>query len=334
MGDKEMESLKDIFKNEFDIGAAVTPALLKQEPEFIVKHYNSLTAENEMKFISVHPEREKYDFTEADEIVQFARDHHIKVRGHNLIWHQQTPDWVFKNEAGETASRDDVLKVMAEHIDKVVKHFSEDVYCWDVVNEAIDDGKNDLRKSKWLDIVGEDFIEKAFRLAHKADPKALLFYNDYNAVKPDKCEKICRLAEDLIEKGVPIHGVGIQGHWNVYWPKEEDIRAAIEKYIALGLKVQITELDVSMYGESEGNLGLTQPTSEMLELQAARYESFFRIFREYKEHLTAVTFWGVADDYTWLDNFPVRKRKNWPFVFDEDYKAKLSFEKLENLAKR
>lgn len=326
-----MKSLWSAFANDFNIGAAVTPALLRKQSAFIGKHFNSITAENEMKFYKLHPERNTYDFSEAEEIIHFAKEHHIKVRGHNLIWHQQTPDWVFTNKSGEGATKQELLSVMQEHIQAVVKYFRESVYCWDVVNEAIEDGIGYLRDSKWLEIIGEEYIQKAFIFAHQAAPEALLFYNDYNAVRADKCEKIYQLVKDLLAKDVPIHGIGIQGHWNLYWPHEDEVRRALEKYISLGLKLQITELDVSMYSEAEGDLGLTEPTSEMLEMQAERYEAFFRIFKEYRKHITSVTFWGVADDYTWLDNFPVRKRKNWPFVFDINYQPKLAYNKLLNL---
>lgn len=302
---------------------------ISSQRSLLLEHFNSITAENEMKFERLHPAKDRYTFEQADRLVGFAREHGMKMRGHTLVWHNQTPSWVFQDGNGMAAGREHLLSRMKQHIQTVVSRYSDDIYCWDVVNEVIaDEGSEPLRKSPWLDIVGPDFIDKAFEFAHEADPKAQLFYNDYNECSPEKRERIYSLVRGLMDRGVPIHGVGLQGHWKLYGPTLDSIRAAIERYAELGLKLQITELDISVYEHEDRRTDLKAPTAEMIAMQEERYESIFRLFREYKDVITGVTFWGAADDYTWLDNFPVKGRKNWPFLFDEQQRPKRAFDKV------
>lgn len=318
--------LYEAFRGSFDIGAAVNPRTIIQAGDMIAKHYNSLTAENEMKFASLHPAEETYTFDEADKIAAFAREHGKKMRGHTLVWHNQTTDWLFQEADGSPVSRDKLFERLKSHIDTVVKRYKEDIYAWDVVNEVIaDEGPDLLRPSKWLDIAGPRFIAKSFEYAHEADPKAQLFYNDYNESNPLKRDKIFNLVKSLLEQGVPVHGIGLQAHWNLYSPGLDDIRAAIEKYASLGLRLQLTELDVSVFRHDDLRTDLVRPTGEMLEQQEKRYEELFNLLAEYRNHIDAVTFWGAADDYTWLSDFPVRGRKNWPLLFDGSHEPKGSF---------
>lgn len=323
--------LKKLYQDAFQIGAAVNPKTIEIQRSLLAYHFNSITAENEMKFISLHPQENVYTFEDADLIAAFAREHNMALRGHTLVWHNQTPDWIFDNGNGGLAERDVLLERLRSHIQTVVGRYKDDIYCWDVVNEVISDDTDEnafLRPSKWLDIAGEDFIAKAFEFAHEADPQALLFYNDYNESHPYKRERIYRLVRSLLDQGVPIHGVGLQAHWNLYDPSLDDIRAAIERYAQLGLQLQLTELDVSVFRFEDRRTDLAHPTQEMLELQAERYESIFRLLHEYRENISAVTFWGAADDYTWLDGFPVRGRKNWPFLFDVAQRPKESYHRV------
>lgn len=332
---REEAPLKELYKDAFHIGAAVNPKTIESQRSLLAYHFNSLTAENEMKFSSVHPQQERYTFEDADVIASFAREQGMALRGHTLVWHNQTPDWLFENETGGQVERSVLLERLKAHIQTVVGRYKDVIYAWDVVNEVISDDADDqnafLRPSKWLDIAGEDFIAKAFEFAHEADPQALLFYNDYNESDPHKRERIYRLVRSLLDQGVPIHGVGLQAHWNLYDPSLEDMRAAIERYAQLGLQLQLTELDVSVFRFEDRRTDLVQPSQEMLELQAERYESIFRLLHEYKEHISAVTFWGAADDYTWLDNFPVRGRKNWPFLFDELHRPKEAYHRVARI---
>lgn len=328
-------SLCDAFKDLFLVGAAVNSVTLDKQSDLLKQHFNSLTAENEMKFEELHPSEEVYAFEFADQLLAFAKANGMEVRGHTLVWHNQTSEWVFEDGHGRTVNRETLLKRMKSHIETVVSRYKGEIYAWDVVNEAVSDKNEELlRPSQWLHIIGEDFIAKAFEYAHEADPSAQLFYNDYNESMPAKREKIYTLVKSLKEKGVPIHGVGLQAHWNLDFPSIDHIRQAIERYASLGLKLHVTELDLSVFHHEDQRTDLTAPTEEMLVRQAERYSQIFRVFKEYSEVIASVTFWGVADDYTWLDDFPVHGRKNWPFVFDTKQSPKQSFWNIIDVAKQ
>jgi endo-1,4-beta-xylanase len=320
----EVPSLSQVYEQYFNIGAAVNLTTIDSQKELLRKHFNSITAENDMKFIEIQPVEGQFTFEKADQLAAFAKENGMKMRGHTFVWHNQTPDWVFQD-----ANRETLLQRMKDHITTVMKRYKGTIFCWDVVNEAVtDEGPELYRPTKWLEIIGEDYIEKAFEFAHEADPEALLFYNDYNESNPEKREKIYKLVKSLVDKGVPIHGVGLQAHWNLVNPSLEDIRTAIERYASLGLELHLTELDISVFNFEDKRTDLTEPTHEMLELQAERYHQVFQLLRQYQENITSVTFWGAADDYTWLSDFPVRGRKNWPFLFDENHQPKESFWKV------
>jgi len=238
-------SLKDVYRDYFLIGAAVNLGTIKSHKDLILKHFSSLTAENDMKFASTHPREGVYTFEAADTIMEFAESNGLKMRGHTLVWHQQTPDWVFQDSDGNDVSRDVLLSRMKEHIETVAGRYKGRIYAWDVVNEAVEDKRDYFyRKTRWFEIIGEDYIDRAFEYAHEADPDAALFYNDYSAVYPGKRDKIYSLVKGMKERGVPIHGIGIQGHWSIYGPSAEDIKTALDLYASLGLQIQITELDL------------------------------------------------------------------------------------------
>lgn len=312
-----MIGLKDKYKDYFKIGAAVNVRTIGTHAELIKKHFSSLTCENETKFSSVHAQEDVYNFSQADKIVNFARMNDIAMRGHTFTWHNQTPSWVF-----EDADKELLLERLKEHIRIVGKRYEKDFYCWDVVNEAIED-KTDLfyRVSPWTQIIGEDFMEYAFRFAKEILPDAQLYYNDYNEVQVPKRDKIYEAIKKMQDRGVPIDGVGLQCHWNIYSPSMDEVRNAIELYAKLGLKLQVTEMDISVY-EHNDDTKLEKPTEKMLELQAKAYGEAFAMFREYKDIIDNVTVWGVADDVTWLSNFPYRNRKNWPLLFDDEHQPK------------
>ncbi len=320
----EVPALYQVYNDYFPIGAAVNYRTVESHQSLLSKHFNSITAENEMKFESIQYLEGYYDFDRADTIVNFAKNNNQKLRGHTLVWHNQTPQWVFYDKSWDQASKELLLQRMKEHITTVVTRYKDAVYAWDVVNEAIADDASFYRDSPWYRIIGAEYIDYAFQYAHEADPDAELYYNDYNAVYSDKCDKIYRLLKGLKEKGIPVHGVGIQGHWDINSPSLVEVETAIKKYASLGLKVQITELDVSLFAWGD-NSKLTAPTEELLEKQAQRYRDLFSLFRKYKDVITNVTFWGVADDYTWKDNFPVQGRKDWPLLFDVNHQPKKAF---------
>lgn len=326
---QQVASLCEAYKDYFPIGAAVSYRSIRTHQDLLLRHFCSLTPSNEMKFSSVHPAEDSYQFFFADSIVDFAKSNGMLVRGHTLIWHQQTPEWVFIGPDGGPASRELLLARMKEHIEAVVSRYRGKVYCWDVVNEAVSDkGPEYLRPSKWLQIIGPDYIEKAFEYAHAADPDALLFYNDYNEIARPKRERIVQLVTELRQRGIPIHGVGLQGHWNIYRPTLDEIREALDEYAGLGLTLQITELDMSVFASGDDRTDLVEPTSEMMALQAERYEKLFELFREYRGVISGVTLWGIADDDTWLHNFPVKGRRDWPLLFDSRHRPKQSFYRI------
>ncbi|MHA4809472.1 endo-1,4-beta-xylanase [Flavitalea flava] len=326
------KGLKDYYKDFFPIGVAVSPkSLTGPDSALILQQFNSLTPENAMKMGPIHPEENRYFWKDADAIVDFAQAHGLKVRGHNLCWHEQTPDWLFKDSKGSTVTKEVLLQRLKDHINTVVKRYKGKIYAWDVVNEAIDDDSTKfLRNSLWNRICGEEFITKAFEYAHQADPEARLFYNDYNTERPEKRERVYKLLKQLLDGGVPVTGVGLQGHWSVYEPGETDLRETIRKFAALGLKVQITELDMSVYPweknkRSRKNGESDSLTAELEQMQANQYKKIFGVFRDFKEDLTGITFWNVTDKNTWLDSYPVPGRKNYPLLFDIAGKPKKAY---------
>lgn len=324
------KGLKDYYSNLFPVGVAITPRHLQDSATraFIRKHFNSLTAENVMKMAPIHPEEDRYNWGGADAIVHFATENGLKVRGHTLCWHKQAPKWMFYDAAGKLVGKDTLLNRLRKHIHDVVGRYKGRIYAWDVVNEAISDRQDEfLRNSLWYQICGEDFIEHAFRYAHEADPNAVLFYNDYSTENPWKRDKIYRLLKKLLDANVPVHAIGLQGHWSVKDPSRELLALAIEKYASLGIKVQITELDVSVFTDDK------MPeqrhfTAEQERLQEQQYMMLFDTFRKYRKVITGVTFWNLSDRTTWLDNFPVRGRKNYPLLFDEKLQPKKAYWKV------
>lgn len=331
---KEITGLKDHYADYFPIGVAVSPRALRDssQAELIRQQFISMTPENVMKSGPIHPEQNRYNWAPADEIVAFAREHNMKMRGHALVWHQQYPQWFFQDASGNQISKDTLFARMQKHITDVVSRYKGNIYAWDVVNEAVSDSSEVVyrRESPFYQIAGEEYLAKAFQYAHEADPDVKLFYNDYNAVRPEKAERIYQLVKKLVDAGVPIHGIGIQGHWSIFEPTREDLVAAIDKYTSLGLEVQITELDVSIYKwekfrrprqENESD----EFTPELEQRQLEQYKMFFEVFREKKDVLTGVTFWNISDQYSWLDSYPVQGRKNYPLLFDQNLKPKKAF---------
>ncbi|MBL3656228.1 endo-1,4-beta-xylanase [Fulvivirga sediminis] len=333
--------LKDYYQDYFPVGVAVYPEALEgEQSKLIINEFNSMTPENVMKMGPIHPEPNTYYWKDADKIVAFARKNNMKLRGHALCWHQQTPDWLFTDSLGNTIGKKALLKRLKEHIYTVVKRYKGDIYAWDVVNEAVaDDSTKIFRESEWYQISGEEFVAKAFQYAHEADPNAKLFYNDYNIVRPEKRRRLYKFLKKLIDNEVPIDGVGIQGHWSIFEPTENELRQAIDSYSSLGLKVQITELDVSIYPweknvreKREGEKD--DYTPELKKRQTDQYEMFFRVFRDYKNTLTGVTFWNISDQYSWLDTYPVPGRKNYPLLFDQNLQRKQAYEKVVDFYKK
>ena len=325
--------LKYYYRDYFPIGVAVNPRMLEsgKESSLILAQFNSMTPENVMKMGPIHPEENRYNWEPADKIANFAVKNGLKLRGHTLCWHNQTPNWFFTDSSGKTVSKEVLLARLKRHINDVVSRYKGKVYAWDVVNEAVPDGGADIyRKSKFLEIIGEEYIQRAFEYAHEADPTAKLFYNDYNTENKAKRDKIYLIVQGLVAKGVPIHGVGLQAHWSLFEPTSQELEESITKFASLGLKIQITELDVSVHpkqheASKEALKGVSIFTPEMDEKQAQHYKMLFEVFRKYKNNISGITFWNLSDNYSWLDNFPIRGRKDFPLLFDQNNQPKKAF---------
>lgn len=327
---KEIKPLKDLFKNKFKMGIAINPEIIKSDEELILTHFNSVTAENDMKFGEIHPKKENYAFENADVIADFAREHNLKMRAHTFVWHNQTSDWLFLDEAGKKVNETTLLSRLEQHMRIINERYGDIIYAWDVVNEAVEDKKESyLRESPWKEILGENFIEKVFRLAKKVNPTIDLFYNDYNATKPEKRDKIYKLVKELKDNGVKIDGIGLQAHWSLDKPLIEEIKMAIEMYASLGVKLHITEMDVRLCNEGEAPVSAVRPDEELLTKQAVRYGEFFKLFQQYDE-IQSVTLWGVSDSYSWLDDFIGKGNKTWPLLFDENGLPKKAYWEVVN----
>jgi endo-1,4-beta-xylanase len=321
----DIPSLRDAVTG-FPVGAAVGPAeLYGSHGDLLLKHFESLTPGNALKWDATEPAEGVFRFTDADPIVDFATEHGMAVRGHTLVWHQQTPSWVFLDASGQpmTATPENkelLLDRLEAHIRGVVGRYGDRIAVWDVVNEVIDEAQPDgMRRSRWYEIAGLDYIRTAFRVAHEVAPNARLFINDYNTNVPAKREALYALVSRLRAEGVPVHGVGHQMHVNVAWPSVAETEAMLQRFVPLGVEQQITEMDVSIYtsaGES-----FPTPPAERLQAQAEQYGAMFDLFDRYAEEITSVTLWGVADDNTWLDV----NRKDAPLLFDTGLQAKPAF---------
>lgn len=348
------KGLKDYYKNYFPIGVAVSTASIHgADSALIVKEFNSVTPENDMKMGPIHPSENVYNWKNADAIVDFAVSHHIKIRGHNLCWHAQEANWMFTGPDGKQVTKELLLKRLHDHIFAVAGRYKGKIYAWDVVNEAVDDSNDTTqiyRKSNWYTICnGPEFIEAAFRYAHEADPNAKLYYNDYNSEHPVKREKIYKLLKRLVDNHVPIDGVGMQAHWKLNDPSPEELRKALDEYTSLGLKVQFTELDITIRLPRPRPVAGAAPAPQLPDSgytpqaearQVAQYKMAFDIFREYKKSITSVTFWNVSDRSSWLDgrggglaggaaasnNGPRVVIKAYPLLFDENRQRKKAYQ--------
>ncbi len=327
------KGLKDYYKDYFTMGVAVSPRALKtDEAGLVLQQFSSMTPENAMKMEPIHPQPNFYNWAGADSIAAFAKRNNLKLRGHCLCWHNQAPGWLFKGTDGKQVTKDVLLQRLKEHIFSVVKRYKGTIYAWDVVNEVISDKKEEyFRPSLWYQVCGEEFVAKAFEWAHEADPDALLFYNDYNEISPVKREKIIRMVKDLQAKGVPIHGIGLQAHWAVNEPSREQLDKTLADFSALGLKMQITELDISAYPKEHDSREKrpedynTDFTAEKEQKQLEVYKMCFELFRKYRQQIQAITFWNISDRSSWLDDFPVRNRKDYPLLFDKNLQPKKAF---------
>lgn len=345
------KGLKDYFKGDFLIGAAIGDNLFTKNDsemqDLVAMEFNVITPENSLKWAPVHPKEKEWRFEAGDRLVEFGQKNNMNIQGHVLVWHSQVPRDLFSDENGNQISREGLTKRMESHIQTLVGRYKGKIHSWDVVNESItpEDG---YRKSKWLEIMGPEFMEKAFYLAHEVDPDCKLIYNDYGMDDPKRRDFVVEMVKQYRKKGVPIHGIGMQGHYNLDSPDISKIEASIEAFASTGVPVSFTELDVDVLpydwgrtAEISTNIeykkslnpyvdGLPEEINDKL---TKRYEELFKLFLKHRDKIDRITLWGVSDDLSWKNNFPMRGRTNYPLLFDRQHKPKDAYFAVAGLKK-
>ena len=349
---EQNSSLQQAYSKHFIIGTALSAGQIEgKEPgtlELVKQQFNAVTAENVMKWEIIEPVEGQFNFAAADAMIAYAEANNIKVIGHVLLWHEQTPDWVFLDDKGQAASKELVLSRLKNHINAVMGRYKGRIHGWDAVNEALNEDGT-LRQSKWYKALGEDYIATVFELAHQADPKAQLYYNDFNLFKPEKRAGVLKLVAALKAKNAPIYGIGEQGHYSLDYPKLQDVEDSIVAFKNTGLKVVITELDISalpfpdpenigadislnMKLKQEFNPyadGLPKAVSDQL---TQKYLHLFELFLRHSDAVERVTLWGVNDNQTWRNNWPMKGRTDYPLLFDRKNQPKEVVPQLIKLA--
>lgn len=341
-----LPSLKKTFKNDFLIGAALNREQINEgEPDavnLIPQQFNAITPENSMKAMHIHPQWDTYNFETADKLIEYGKKHHLQINGHTLIWHSQLPAF-----ARQLKSADSFKVFFTNHINTVAGRYRDKVFSWDVVNEALNEDGT-MRRSVFLTKVGDNYVTEAFRLAEAASPGTELYYNDYNIEQPAKRAGCIALIKKIRATGIRVDGVGIQGHWHVGKVPLQHIEESIVQYAALGLKIAFTELDIEVLPRSFQGADVNQrmrsnpslnpytnglPDSVQLQL-ASDYEALFKLFLKHKDKIGRITFWGVNDGQSWLNDWPVRGRTNYPLLFDRAFRPKPAFYKVINAGRK
>lgn len=346
-------TLKDAYKGKFYIGTALNLnqiwARNDKVKNVIETHFNSIVAENCMKSENMQPQEGVFDFKNSDKFVEYGEKNGMHIVGHTLIWHSQAPSWFFKDANGNDVSKEILIERMRKHIHAVVGRYKGRIHGWDVVNEAILDN-GEYRKSKFYQIIGENFIKLAFQFAHEADPKTELYYNDYSTALPAKREGIYKAVKKVIDSGVKVHGIGMQEHNGLDYPTIEETENSILRFSSLGVKVMVTEMEISVLPTARPNMGAEisdrvayrnelnpyvdgLPEEKMKEL-GNRYGEFFSLYLKHKDKIDRVTLWGVGDGDSWKNGFPVPGRTDYPLLFDRNYQAKPFIQDLIKLGKK
>jgi len=346
-------TLKDAFRGAFRVGAALNSDQFFERDArgaaLVKAQFNTITAENVLKWEHVHPRPNTYDFAAPDQYVAFGEKNGMFLVGHTLVWHNQTPRWVFEDASGKPVGRDTLLARMRDHIQTVVGRYKGRIKGWDVVNEALNEDGT-LRRSPWLTIIGDDYIVKAFEYAHEADTAAELYYNDYSVENAAKRNGAVQLITKLKAQGVPVAAIGLQGHDKMDWPTPAQQDSTIVALAKLGVRVNITELDVDVLPPAVQNRtadvsmraqrdprtnpyasGLPDSVQRAL---AARYASLFQVFLAHRDVIDRVTFWGVGDGDSWLNNWPVPGRVSYPLLFDRQDSPKPAFDAVIRTARQ
>ena len=347
-------TLKDAFKGKFTIGTALSlHQIWGRNPaaDAVIKgQFNSIVAENSMKSMYMQPREGEFNFKDADQFVELGEKNGMQIIGHTLIWHSQTPNWFFVDKDGKTVSREVLIERIRTHIHTVVSRYKGRIHGWDVVNEAILDN-GEWRKSKFYEIIGEDFIKLAFQFAREADPNTELYYNDYSTAVPSKREGIAKMVKQVLDAGEKVDAIGMQEHNGLDGPSIEEVEKTILRFAGLGTKVMVTEMEISVLPHATGrpNTGaeLTDTHAYRNELNpyvnglpadvmkklGERYVDFFRLYLKHHDKVTRVTVWGVGDGDSWKNGWPVPGRTDYPLLFDRQYQPKPFVKDIIDLVK-
>jgi endo-1,4-beta-xylanase len=342
--DSSIPSLKETFAGAFKVGTALAPSQFEETDAktvaLVKKQFNAITPENVLKWEWVHPSPGVYNFTLSDHYVAFGERNGMFIIGHTLVWHSQTPKWVFEDSAGKPLTREALLARMKDHIQAVMGRYKGRINGWDVVNEALNDDGT-MRQSPWYRIIGDDFVVKAFQFAHEADPAAELYYNDYNLATPAKRDGAIALVKRVRAAGVPVTAIGSQDHHKMDWPSATLEDSMFAAFRAADIHANVTELDVDVLPRATqsntADVALRAEAQERLNPYAAglpdsvqqalarRYADIFAIYMKHQDIIDRITFWGVTDGDSWLNGWPVRGRTNYPLLFDRMGKPKPAF---------
>ena len=363
--DTNKKGLSDDYKDHFMIGTIYHGAVLgndnqnlnqKKEFEITNREFNAITAENCMKPMYLIDENGAYDFEESDAFVAYAQSNGLTIIGHTLVWKNSAPDWFFKGDDGKVVSRDVLIQRLEAYIETVVTRYKGKIAYWDVVNEAVDifrtkDGQKyaKLKSTPWHDIIGDDYIKIAYEAAHRADPDCKLLYNDFNMYQKEKIDFIIAMVKSLRTQGVPIHGIGSQGHMFMQHPLLEEVEYWLKACYKANIPLHITEMDISVLPNAWKHKGASvedrfdlaaefNPYSKgiperVLKQQARRYKALFKLFLKYSSNVERVTFWGVWDGNSWRNYLPMQGRTDYPLLFDRNFKKKTSLSCLESIGK-
>jgi endo-1,4-beta-xylanase len=342
------DSLSDRYKDLFHLGAAINEDIILgkdlQSKTIVTSEFNSITPENSLKWMYLQPFPNKFNFGAADKYVELGIKNNMHIVGHALVWHNQLADFM-----KTTVSRSEFKKHVENHINTVVSRYKGKIDTWDVVNEAFNENGS-LRQSVFKKQMGENYIEDVFKLAETADPDADLIYNDYNLYKPAKRAGVLKMVKKLQENGTKINAIGVQAHWRLNSPSLMEIEQIILDISDLGVEVMFTELDVTVlpnpwelvgaevtqnFSKFEGDPKMDpypKALPKSVEKQLAkRYEDIFKLFIKHQDKISRVTFWGVMDKHSWLNDWPIKGRTNYPLLFDRNYQPKKAYNKLINL---
>lgn len=347
-------SLKEAFADKFTMGTALHGGILSDPNhsalKIVKKHFGVLTPANAMKWGPMQPSPDEFNLEPIETIIEIAETNQMDLVGHTLFWHSQTPDWLFEDDQGNPVSRTQLLDRMRERARMMAETFGDRIKIWDVVNESIErDGT--WRQSKFQQIIGDDFTEQAFRIAMEELPQdAFFLYNDYGMTDPGRRDAVVSMVKDFQSKGIKIDGIGMQGHWGMDYPNTQAIVDSFEAFASTGLPIHITELDIDFLGKDVAfgaNVDIRRvksnpqnnpypdgklPSAEE-ERFAKRYAEIFEILVDHADKIDRVTFWGVTDGDSWLNNFPVRGRTNFAMLFNREYEARPALKSVIETAK-